>query len=169
MLTGVVKSAFRSARDDGFDPLAVVERLWGALPSFGDERFVTLVAGVVDVKQGTMEYVNAGHPAPFLWRDGAPPSTLPATGPLISAALPGLLWVRERIAFPAGTRLLLYTDGVTEACGEGGDFGSAGIAHEIGRTPAGGTHLLDAVLDALARHGRGRPQEDDWTMLTASV
>jgi len=169
MLTGVVKSVFRSARDDGFDPRAVAARLWGALHSFADERFVTLVAGVVDVTQGTMEYVNAGHPPPFVWRDVTPPSALRATGPLISAALPGLLWVKERIAFPPGGRLLLYTDGVTEIRGEGGDFGSAGIADEIGRTPAGGTPLLEAVLEAATRHGRGRPQEDDWTLLAAGL
>jgi hypothetical protein len=137
MLTGIVKSAFRSARDDGFDPLAVVERLWGALASFDDARFVTLVAGVVDVAQGTMTYVNAGHPAPFLWQDSAPPTTLPSTGPLISAALPGLLWARETIPFPAGTHLLLYTDGVTEASGESGDFSAGGIADVIARVPAG--------------------------------
>ena len=169
MLTGIVKSTFRSARDDGFDPLRVVERLWGALASFDDARFVTLVAGVVDTVQGTLEYVNAGHPAPFLWHDGAPPATLPSTGPLISAALPGLFWSREKVPFPPGTRILLFTDGVTEAAGEDGDFGFPGIVREIAATPAGGVALLDAVLEALRRHGKGRPQEDDWTLLAASL
>jgi sigma-B regulation protein RsbU (phosphoserine phosphatase) len=169
MLTGIVKSAFRSARDDGFDPLAVVERLWGALGSFDDARFVTLVAGVVDVAQQTMVYVNAGHPAPFVWRNGAPPAALPSTGPLISAALPGLVWSRETVPFPPGTRLLLYTDGITEASGEGGDFGPAAIAEEIGRRPEGGPALLEALLESLGRHGKGRPQEDDWTLLTVSA
>jgi serine phosphatase RsbU (regulator of sigma subunit) len=169
MLTGIVKTAFRSARDDGFDPLAVVARLWGALGSFDDARFVTLVAAVVDVRQETMNYVNAGHPAPFVWRDGAAPAVLPSTGPLISAALPGLAWSREAIPFPPGTRLLLYTDGITEASGDGGDFGPAAIAQEIGRRPEGGPPLLETLLEALRRHGKGRPQEDDWTLLTAAL
>ncbi|HEX5043272.1 MAG TPA: SpoIIE family protein phosphatase [Candidatus Polarisedimenticolaceae bacterium] len=168
MLTGIVKTAFRSARDDGFDPLPVVERLWGALGSFDDARFVTLVAAVVDLTRETMTYVNAGHPAPFVWNDGASPAALPSTGPLISAALPGLTWSRETIPFPPGTRLLLYTDGITEASGEDGDFGFAGIVREIASNFAGGVALLDAVLEAVRRHGKGRPQEDDWTLLTAS-
>ena len=169
MLTGIVKTAFRSSRDDGFEPLAVVARLWGALGSFDDARFVTLVAGVVDMAQGTLTYVNAGHPAPFLWRDGAAPATLPSTGPLISAALPALVWARETIPFPPGTHLLLYTDGITEASGEGGDFGPAAIAKEIAGQPEGGPPLLEALLQSVGRHGKGRPQEDDWTLLTVST
>src|SRR5687768_10090823 len=41
MMTSVVKSAFHAARVDGYDPLTVVHRVWGALAAFGPEKFVT--------------------------------------------------------------------------------------------------------------------------------
>ena len=167
MLTGLVKSSFRSARERGFDPLVVVERLWGALASFGDERFVTLVCALIDLQAKRMDFVNAGHPQPLLWREGEAPMLLPITGPLVTAALPGLTWERETIDFPAGTHLLLYTDGVTDVQGEDGDFGSERIAHAVRQAPQGGAALLARLDAALRVHSGGRPCPDDWTLLTA--
>jgi sigma-B regulation protein RsbU (phosphoserine phosphatase) len=167
MLTGLVKSAFRSSRDDGFDPLATVSRLWSSLASFGDERFVTLVCALIDLRQGTLDYVNAGHPAPVVWCGAGPLTRLAPTGPLVTAALPALMWRKESIAFGPGSSLLFYTDGVTEASGDDGDFGFARLENAIGGHPEGGPPLLEAIVAALRRHAGGRPQGDDWTLLTA--
>jgi serine phosphatase RsbU (regulator of sigma subunit) len=168
MLTGLVKSAFRSSRDDGFDPVATVSRLWSSLASFGDERFVTLVCAVADLRQGTLEYVNAGHPPPVVWCGAVPLTKLVATGPLVTAALPALEWRKETIAFGPGARLLFYTDGVTEASGDDGDFGFERLEDAIGGYPEGGPPLLEAIVAALRRHAGGRPQGDDWTLITAA-
>ena len=168
MLTGLVKSVFRSTRDDGFDPLVTVSRLWSALASFGDERFVTLVCAVADLERGTLDYVNAGHPPPVVWSGAGPLTKLAATGPLVTAALPGLKWRKETIAFEPGARLLLYTDGVTEASGDDGDFGFARLEDEIRGHREGGPPLLEAIVAALRRHAGGRPQGDDWTLVTAA-
>ena len=167
MLTGLVKAAFRSARESGFAPQAVVQRLCSSLASFGDERFVTLVCALIDLAAGRMEYVNAGHPAPLIWREDGPLALLPTTGPLVTAALPGLTWGTETTDFPPGTRMLLYTDGATDVVGEEGYFGAERIEHEARLLPAGGQALLDRMVDALQRHAAGRPCPDDWTLLTA--
>ncbi len=47
MLTGIVKSAFQASHVDGFEPLAVVQRVWTGLAAFSPERFVTLVAALI--------------------------------------------------------------------------------------------------------------------------
>src|SRR6185503_9685285 len=47
MLTGIVKSAFQASHVDGFEPLAVVHRVWAGLGAFSAERFVTLFAALV--------------------------------------------------------------------------------------------------------------------------
>ena len=62
MLTGVVKSAFRASDAHGYEPLAVVERLWNNMAAFGPEKFVTLIAAVLSIEEGRLRYVNAGHP-----------------------------------------------------------------------------------------------------------
>ena len=61
MLTGVVKSAFRAASPDGYEPRAMVQRLWSNMEAFGSERFVTLIAAVVSLDERRIDYVNAGH------------------------------------------------------------------------------------------------------------
>ena len=67
MLTGVVKSAFYASRVDGYEPLAVVHRVWSGVAAFGPERFVTLFAALVAPDEGRLRYVNAGHPSSILW------------------------------------------------------------------------------------------------------
>jgi sigma-B regulation protein RsbU (phosphoserine phosphatase) len=168
MLTGLVKSAFRSSRDDGFDPQVMVSRLWSSLAAFGDERFVTLVCAVADPRLGTLDYVNAGHPPPLVWTGAGPLTRLAPTGPLVTAALPGLTWRKETIAFGPGARLLFYTDGVTEASGDDGDFGFERLEEATLGHAEGGPPLLEAIVTALRRHAGGRPQGDDWTLLTAA-
>ena len=80
MLTGVVKSAFHASRADGFDPLAVVHRVWRSLSAFSAERFVTLFAALVARDERQLRYASAGHPSiplwsgtglPYGWRDRA--------------------------------------------------------------------------------------------------
>src|SRR6185436_13288271 len=59
MLTAIVKSAFHASHVDGFEPLAVVERVSAGLAAFSPERFVTLVAALISPEEGCLRYVNA--------------------------------------------------------------------------------------------------------------
>jgi sigma-B regulation protein RsbU (phosphoserine phosphatase) len=67
MLTGIVKSAFHSSHVDGFEPLAVVQRVSMGLAAFSPDRFVTLVAALISPEERQLRYVNAGHPPVALW------------------------------------------------------------------------------------------------------
>ncbi len=67
MLTGIVKSAFHASHVDGFEPLAVVQRVSTGLAAFSPERFVTLVAALIAPDERQLRYVNAGHPPIVLW------------------------------------------------------------------------------------------------------
>ena len=114
MLTGVVKSAFRASRADGFEPSAVVHRVWRSLAEFGAERFVTLFAALVAPDERQLRYASAGHPAIPLWRRTGDPIWLESTGPLLSPVLPASSWEVRATPFDEGDQLLLYTDGVLE-------------------------------------------------------
>ena len=67
MLTGIVKSAFHASHVDGFEPLAVVQRVSMGLAAFSPDRFVTLVAALISPDERHLRYVNAGHPPIVLW------------------------------------------------------------------------------------------------------
>jgi len=169
MLTGVVKSAFRAAAADGYEPIAVVERLRSSMAAFGPERFVTLIAGVVAVREGCLRYINAGHPAGLLCAADGGLVRLASTGPLISPALPACTWEQRSVPLGPGDLLLLYTDGVSDALASGEDSGEVPILAAARQHARGGAPLLDAILSRVRERIHGRPQTDDLTLLTATM
>jgi sigma-B regulation protein RsbU (phosphoserine phosphatase) len=168
MLTGVVKSAFQASHVDGFEPLAVVQRVSAGLAAFSPERFVTLVAALLSPEQRQLRYVNAGHPPIALWGSGREPVWLASTGPLVSPVLTASTWEAPVVAIDQGDHLLLYTDGVSDALADEDGRAEHRFASAIGRA-AGGAALIDAILADVRHDLSGQPQADDFTLLTASV
>ncbi|WP_079062619.1 PP2C family protein-serine/threonine phosphatase [Streptacidiphilus griseoplanus] len=88
------------------------------------ERFVT--AAVVEIPDGEpwVHVVNCGHLPPLLLHDGAV-TALDVADPAPPLGLGGLAdssYATTTFSFAPGDRLLLYTDGVTEARDPGGSF-----------------------------------------------
>jgi serine phosphatase RsbU (regulator of sigma subunit) len=169
MLTGIVKSAFHASHVDGFDPLAVVRRVWTGLAPFSPERFVTLVAALVAPEARQMRYVSAGHPSIALWGRKRDPVWLGSTGPLVSPVLSAPRWEAPVVPIDDGDRLLFFTDGVSEVLADPDGCAEGRFADTIARAPAGGAALVDAILAEVHRDLGGRPQPDDLTLLTATV
>ena len=169
MLTGVVKSAFRASNPDGYEPRAMVHRLWNNMDAFGSERFVTLIAAVVSLNERRVDYVNAGHPSGLLFSKGGGVSLLASSGPLVSPAFPGCTWEQRSVSFEPGDLLFLYTDGVSDALAGQDDLGDEALARMIQRQANRDGALLDSVLAGVRERFGGRPQPDDLTLLTAAM
>ncbi|HEV3023722.1 MAG TPA: SpoIIE family protein phosphatase [Pirellulales bacterium] len=165
MLTSVVKSAFRSAYTDGFEPLAVVDRVKDGIRSFDEDRFVTLCCGRLDAASGRLRYVNAGHPPPILRRDHDQVCALDSTGPMLSSAFIDVRYDEMVEQLSQSDSLLLYTDGVTETHGPDALFGAERLSSLVATSGLRGSGLLDAVLAALDDFAASRPQQDDVTLL----
>ena len=168
MLTGVVKSAFHASRLDGYDPLAVVQRVWSSLAAFSPERFVTLFAALVGTRERRLRYVNAGHPSILLWGPHRGPVWLDSTGPLISPVLPASAWDVRTEAIGEGDQLLLYTDGVSDVLGSSEACPQTRLQTTVEHA-ASGAQLLNAIRAAVDHDLDGRPQPDDLTLLTAKM
>jgi sigma-B regulation protein RsbU (phosphoserine phosphatase) len=162
MLTGMIKSAFHTCEESDFEPSAVVARIAQTLATFHTDHFVTVFAG--RARRGELEYASAGHPEQYVWGEGREPEALAANGTAIHLDLPRKQKV-ARVAFPAGSRLLLYTDGVTEVRGEASRFGTDRLLEVVHRVPGGGGALLDAILDGVKTFAAGRPLADDLTLM----
>ncbi len=169
MLTGIVKSAFHASHEDGFEPLAVVERVSMGLAAFSPDRFVTLVAALISPDERQLRYVNAGHPPVVLWGGKREPLWLESTGPLVSPVLRASTWDAPIVPIDEGDHVLLYTDGVSEALADEDGRAEQRFTSTIERASEGGALLLDAILDAVHHELAGQPQPDDLTLLTAHV
>lgn len=170
MLTGVVKSAFRASNPDGYEPRAVVHRLWNNMDAFGSERFVTMFAAIVSVAEGRVDYVNAGHPSGLIVSSTHGVSHLPSTGPLVSPAFRDSRWQQRSVAFNRGDLLFLYTDGVSDALAGPDDCGEEPIVRLLQQHANGGDgHLLDSILATVREQVGSLPQPDDLTLLSATV
>ena len=81
--------------------------------------FVTIFMGILNVRTGEFLYANAGHNRPLLWDKDCEPSFLKPPGGPVVGIMDDAVFTMDRLTFTAGTVLLAYTDGVTEAfqCG----------------------------------------------------
>jgi sigma-B regulation protein RsbU (phosphoserine phosphatase) len=169
LLTAVVKSAFRSSAAEGYDPESVARRVMTGISTFSDRRFVTLIAARIDSACGELRFVNAGHPPGIMRSATGALRRLPSTGAMLSPAFAGEAWTSSIEPLERGDDLLLFTDGITDAPGEGGTFSESRLLEVTGAVGDGSDVLLDAVLDAVASFARGRPPSDDLTLLTARL
>ena len=90
-------------------------------------KFVTFFYGILDSETHTFEYCNAGHPYPILVSHGQT-HTLDKGGAVLGV-FPKWTYEIDSISLEAQDRLLLFTDGITEAEGIGNqEFGEANLA-----------------------------------------
>lgn len=132
-------------------------------------RLVTLFYGELDVSRGLLEYVNAGHNAPLLVPREGPLARLSATGVALGI-MPEARYQSMQAELHPGERLLLYTDGITEAFNaQDVDYGEERLeAFLRERRGLGQAELVDGLIeDVLAFCGSVRPKDDMTLLLLA--
>ena len=86
--------------------------------------FITVWLGIIDLRTGTVEYVNAGHEYPIIGSGNIKVNVIETENCPPLAAMEDTTFINERITLGAGDNLFLYTDGVTEAkSADGSRFG----------------------------------------------
>jgi phosphoserine phosphatase RsbU/P len=169
MMTAVVKAAFRASHVDDFEPRAVVERISEGIRDFDASRFVTLCCARVNPLRRELIYVNAGHPQPIIRTSSPTPLLLETTAPLLTSALSDLPCEQASVAFGPGDSILFYTDGVTEAAGASGMFGTERLISMMMREDRRSADLLDDILGELAAFTGSANHQDDVTLLTLEL
>ncbi len=128
-------------------------------------RYVTAIFLRLDPHAGKIEVVNAGHNPGFLLEPGAAPRRFAATGTPLGL-LPGVRYASERSGLAPGSRLLFYTDGLTEVFKGDEEFGSERLLDEFSRCRSPKADgILDALWTAIEEFSEGGPQGDDMTAL----
>ncbi len=135
---------------------------------FGDQRFITGVLGELEMDTGLLRYINAGHPAPLLLRNGKAVSALTGGRRMPLGLDDSVVDVAEETLEP-GDRLLLYTDGVIEARDSTGElFGTDRLVDlaersAVAELPAPET--LRRLAHSVMEHQGGIPTDDATILL----
>jgi phosphoserine phosphatase RsbU/P len=131
------------------------------IPFFDEEEFVTAL--LVDTTVPLLlTLVRAGHPPPMLVRSDGSSELLELEG-----ALPLGLddhYSPQQVPWTPGDRLLLYTDGLSEARNHAGEFiDLARLARRLVGQPL--EDALDDLLDAVRNHVVGGELTDDLAVM----
>jgi serine phosphatase RsbU (regulator of sigma subunit) len=161
LITAMVRAMLEQLRPIADDPGALLSRLNSDLTRIlrqaGGLIFVTAAYAVIDLAAEELRYAQAGHPTPLRW-DATRRAMLPigcddeAAGPALGL-MDDFEYLTCREKFPPGSRLVMFTDGLTEAASPNGEeYGETRLAvaltqrKEDSLEPA----LQEVVADAMS-------------------
>ena len=127
-------------------------------------QFITFFHAEIDIRAKTLSYCNAGHNPPMLLSQDGPVQKLPPVTPPLGIA--AVSFETETVRFEPGTKLVMYTDGVTEAANPVGELYEEqrleSLLTKHRRQGAGA--LKDTVMAAVFGFSAGSRQCDDVTL-----
>ena len=128
-------------------------------------RYATVFFGLLD-NDGHLEFINAGHPSPFLIRRGTAEEAF-TEGSYPVGLVPEAQYTAACLKLEPGDTLVLFTDGVTEAMDPDEQlFGVPRLKKVLtGQLECPLEQLQKCVLEAVENFTRGARQADDLTLL----
>ncbi|HMI52795.1 MAG TPA: SpoIIE family protein phosphatase [Candidatus Saccharimonadales bacterium] len=165
LLTTMLQGAL-SGMTLGTDPARLFNHVNNFLCSHAEVgRYATMFFGILD-DQGHLEFINAGHPSPFLLRNGEAIESF-TEGSYPVGLVPGAEYTAVCLKLEPGDTLVLFSDGVTEAMDPDEQlFGVPRLRDVLtGQTECPLDDIQKCVLEAVENFTRGARQADDLTLL----
>lgn len=160
-LMSSTRSALRLHAARGLSPKEILFELNKFLvEDFPASKFVTMVYAVLDSAERKLAFASAGHLPPLLIDSGG------ARFLESEAGLPlGIMeceFSEHEIEMPAGSRVFLYSDGVTEAINSSREeYGPERVLEHVTRETAN----VQSLLGDVDKFTAGEPQSDDITVV----
>jgi FixJ family two-component response regulator len=133
------------------------------------DRFMTFFYGVVDGERRKLSYSNAGHNPPILMRKDGSYQRLETGGAVLGVFDTGE-FEQDEVSLATGDRLVLFTDGVTEAVGaHGEEFGEERLIDLIRCNLAlSASGLQTRIIEAVTEFSGGQFSDDVTVMVLAA-
>lgn len=152
------------------DPASLAARVNASvMASSVPGKFVTFFYGVLDSETGVLRYTNAGHSRPLVVRANGDTEWLADSGAVLGV-FPDWRYESSEVRLAKGDRLILFTDGLTEAQNwnneEFGEDRLAGLAGGISRLSA--AEIKDGVLAGVDGFTGGSLQDDATLVVLAT-
>src|SRR5579864_9287876 len=165
LLTTMLQGAL-SGMTLGTDPARLFNHLNHFLCDHAEVgRYATMFFGILD-ENGSLDYINAGHPSPILIRRGIADEAF-TEGSFPVGLVPEAEYPATRIKLEPGDTLVLFSDGVTEAMNPSEElFGVARLREVLtGQMETPLDQIQKCVLECVENFSRGASQADDLTLL----
>ncbi|MBA4863633.1 SpoIIE family protein phosphatase [Streptomyces sp. PSKA54] len=161
---GQMRTTVRALSRLDLPPDQLLDHLDHAMQELDDPLLATCLYAVCDTSTHRCRFARAGHPPPaVITPDGtARLLDLPPGAPL---GIGGITYTTTEVAFPPGSLLVLYTDGLIEARGHDLDERLSELTDLLGHTGQGPPGLCDTLVTHLA----ATPAEDDIAILIARI
>ncbi len=170
LLMANVQASVRAFATDSASPSLLCSRVNSVLcSSISTGKYVTLFYGVLDSERRTFHYTNAGHLLPILIRAEGQAQAL-QNGGAVLGVFPAWKYEDGDLRLDTGDRLLLFTDGITEAgLPESEEFGESRLIESARRHAAKSTNDFKASLLAEVKQFCDSQLRDDATLIVISV
>jgi len=171
LLSSMLQASVRTQATAGPSVAAMIEKVNTLVcqrPATG--QFATFFLAWIDERTMRMRYTNAGHNFPVLLASNGR-RTLEAGGTVVGM-MEALTWREEEIPLSPGDRVVMYTDGVTEAANaEGEMYGEDRLYAVLDALPRdlAASSIVDRVLEELRGFLDGTEPGDDITVLALRV
>jgi serine phosphatase RsbU (regulator of sigma subunit)/anti-sigma regulatory factor (Ser/Thr protein kinase) len=161
-----LRNAIRAFSVEHLKPSSAIARLNRLCLDVLDAAFATVVYVTFDPATGTCRLASAGHPPPLVAYPDGRIELLESVRGLPLGAAADARYRQESIQLPAGSVLVLYTDGLVERRGRSIDDGIDALRAAVATSPTDPDRLLDHIIETVVG---GREREDDVAMLAARV
>ena len=170
LLMSNLQAAIRGMATQALQPRDLCTKVGrGIRGNLAPEKFISLFYALLDAPAKRLTYSNAGHNSPILVRGDGSTLRLDRGGPVIGIFSDGS-YAQGEISLCSGDRLVLYTDGVTEAANQQDEeFGEERLTQLLRENRRLKAQDLQAkILETVTEFCQGNFR-DDVTLVTVSV
>ena len=172
LIGAMVKVAFSQQIGVADQPAEVLKRMNDTLYGKTEDQFLTACDVLIDVKKHSLAIADAGHPPLFIWRRQSREIVAVKPTGIVIGFMPDIEFPTLEAKLMKGDRLVLYTDGVTEAPNPQGELYGEDRFRQLIETaadmPPG--EFIDLLVSHLTEWG-GRKEsfEDDVTLVVVDI
>lgn len=135
------------------------------------DKYITFFYGKIDSEKKTINFCNAGHNPPIVYRPAKKEFFPLEIGGIILGMMGGVEFDEGKFELQKDDVLVMFTDGVTEAMdADSNEFEEENLKKNIiDNHTKSAKEIMDAITSAVKEHSSGYYQSDDITIIVVKV